>query len=299
MNSTTRKRQRKPRPRSERRQDEVIVSKPGTCFLLRWAFATRAHARVALFAPELAGSPLSSRPPPRGPGTFPGTLQSRQARPDRGTKKPRRFMSRQSPQRLQMAAEAGGRTQLAAVALLRLRLHRVDRLSVAVRIALMPNYEYAGLVQLRQTVRQRPLVDVARRISASSACCSSRLASRSGCCWRSCSTRRSATKARCARSSCTRWRSRSSSPAPPGSGSSTRASASSTWCTSWGFTSFHVRLAGTTGQAIFCVVIAAVWQSSGFVMALFLAGLRGVDDGNLQGGADRRRRLPTHLPQAS
>ncbi len=30
--------------------------------------------------------------------------------------------------------------------------------------------------------------------------------------------------------------------------------------------------------AIFTVVIAGVWQTSGFVMALFLAGLRGVDD---------------------
>lgn len=30
-------------------------------------------------------------------------------------------------------------------------------------------------------------------------------------------------------------------------------------------------------MAIYCVVIAAVWQTSGFVMALFLAGLRGVD----------------------
>jgi len=29
--------------------------------------------------------------------------------------------------------------------------------------------------------------------------------------------------------------------------------------------------------AIYCVVIAAVWQTTGFVMALFLAGLRGVD----------------------
>ena len=29
--------------------------------------------------------------------------------------------------------------------------------------------------------------------------------------------------------------------------------------------------------AIYCVVIAAVWQTVGFVMALFLAGLRGVD----------------------
>jgi glucose/mannose transport system permease protein len=30
-------------------------------------------------------------------------------------------------------------------------------------------------------------------------------------------------------------------------------------------------------MVVFCLVIAAVWQSSGFVMALFLAGLRGVD----------------------
>ncbi|HBA35136.1 MAG TPA: ABC transporter permease, partial [Gammaproteobacteria bacterium] len=31
-------------------------------------------------------------------------------------------------------------------------------------------------------------------------------------------------------------------------------------------------------KAIYTVVIAGVWQSSGFVMALFLAGLRGIDD---------------------
>ena len=31
-------------------------------------------------------------------------------------------------------------------------------------------------------------------------------------------------------------------------------------------------------MAIYTVVIAAVWQSSGFVMAMFLAGLRGIDN---------------------
>jgi glucose/mannose transport system permease protein len=31
-------------------------------------------------------------------------------------------------------------------------------------------------------------------------------------------------------------------------------------------------------KAIYTIVIAGVWQSSGFVMALFLAGLRGIDD---------------------
>jgi glucose/mannose transport system permease protein len=31
-------------------------------------------------------------------------------------------------------------------------------------------------------------------------------------------------------------------------------------------------------MAIYCVVIAAVWQTAGFVMAMFLAGMRGVDN---------------------
>jgi glucose/mannose transport system permease protein len=45
----------------------------------------------------------------------------------------------------------------------------------------------------------------------------------------------------------------------------------------WGWTSFSFGWLGDPDKAIFCVVIAAVWQSVGFVMALFLAGLRGVD----------------------
>jgi glucose/mannose transport system permease protein len=45
----------------------------------------------------------------------------------------------------------------------------------------------------------------------------------------------------------------------------------------WGFTRFAFDWLGDPDKAIFCVVIAAVWQSTGFVMALFLAGLRGVD----------------------
>ena len=46
----------------------------------------------------------------------------------------------------------------------------------------------------------------------------------------------------------------------------------------WGWTNFPFDWLVDPDHAIFCVVIAAVWQSSGFVMALFLAGLRGVDD---------------------
>ena len=45
----------------------------------------------------------------------------------------------------------------------------------------------------------------------------------------------------------------------------------------WGWTQFGFDWLENPHKAIFCVVIAAVWQSTGFVMALFLAGLRGVD----------------------
>lgn len=47
---------------------------------------------------------------------------------------------------------------------------------------------------------------------------------------------------------------------------------------SLGFENFSFDWLVQSDMAIYTVVIAAVWQSSGFVMALFLAGLRGVDD---------------------
>ncbi|MBL1240932.1 MAG: sugar ABC transporter permease [OCS116 cluster bacterium] len=46
---------------------------------------------------------------------------------------------------------------------------------------------------------------------------------------------------------------------------------------SWGFESFRFDWLINSDMAIYTVVIAAVWQASGFVMALFLAGLRSVD----------------------
>ena len=46
---------------------------------------------------------------------------------------------------------------------------------------------------------------------------------------------------------------------------------------SLGWTSFAFGWIKDGDMAIYCVVIAAVWQTSGFVMAMFLAGLRGVD----------------------
>lgn len=45
-----------------------------------------------------------------------------------------------------------------------------------------------------------------------------------------------------------------------------------------GWESFSFRWIKDGKMAIYTIVIAAVWQSSGFVMAMFLAGLRGVDN---------------------
>lgn len=44
-----------------------------------------------------------------------------------------------------------------------------------------------------------------------------------------------------------------------------------------GFTDFSFGWIKNSDMAIYCVVIAAIWQTTGFVMAMFLAGLRGVD----------------------
>jgi glucose/mannose transport system permease protein len=46
----------------------------------------------------------------------------------------------------------------------------------------------------------------------------------------------------------------------------------------WGFSEFTFDWLINPEKAIYCVAIAGVWQSAGFVMALFLAGLRGIDD---------------------
>ena len=53
----------------------------------------------------------------------------------------------------------------------------------------------------------------------------------------------------------------------------------------WGFENFHFDWLVNPDMAIYTVVIAGVWQSSGYVMALFLAGLRSVDDEILKAAA--------------
>lgn len=47
---------------------------------------------------------------------------------------------------------------------------------------------------------------------------------------------------------------------------------------SWGFESFTFDWIVNPDMAIYTLAIAAIWQSSGFAMAIFLAALRGVDD---------------------
>jgi glucose/mannose transport system permease protein len=46
----------------------------------------------------------------------------------------------------------------------------------------------------------------------------------------------------------------------------------------WGWESFSFTWIKDSDMAVYTIVIAAVWQTSGFVMAMFLAGLRGIDN---------------------
>jgi glucose/mannose transport system permease protein len=59
-----------------------------------------------------------------------------------------------------------------------------------------------------------------------------------------------------------------------------------------GWESFHFDWLVNTDMAIYCVVIAGLWQSAGFAMALFLAGLRGIDDSILKAAALDGASLP-------
>ena len=45
----------------------------------------------------------------------------------------------------------------------------------------------------------------------------------------------------------------------------------------WGWTDFTFRLTTSRDTAIYAIIVTGIWQSSGFAMALFLAGLRSVD----------------------
>jgi glucose/mannose transport system permease protein len=60
-----------------------------------------------------------------------------------------------------------------------------------------------------------------------------------------------------------------------------------------GWSSFEFDWLVNPEMAIYTVVIAGVWQSSGFVMALFLAGLRGIDDAVIKAAQVDGASLPT------
>lgn len=60
----------------------------------------------------------------------------------------------------------------------------------------------------------------------------------------------------------------------------------------WGFEDFTFDWLVDPDMAIYALVIAAVWQASGFVMALFLAGLRSIDDSLFKAAALDGASLP-------
>jgi glucose/mannose transport system permease protein len=61
----------------------------------------------------------------------------------------------------------------------------------------------------------------------------------------------------------------------------------------WGWTGFQFNWIIDDHMAIYCVVIAAVWQASGFVMAMFLAGLRGIDQDMVKAASIDGARMPS------
>jgi glucose/mannose transport system permease protein len=61
----------------------------------------------------------------------------------------------------------------------------------------------------------------------------------------------------------------------------------------WGFADFSFDWLVDPDMAIYTVVIAGVWQSSGFVMAFFLAGLRGIDSEIIKAAQVDGASLPT------
>ena len=61
----------------------------------------------------------------------------------------------------------------------------------------------------------------------------------------------------------------------------------------WGWEGFRMDWLVDPHRVVYCLVMAAVWQSSGFVMALFLAGLRGVDQSIIRAAQVDGASLPT------
>ncbi|MFA0143487.1 carbohydrate ABC transporter permease, partial [Vibrio kanaloae] len=61
----------------------------------------------------------------------------------------------------------------------------------------------------------------------------------------------------------------------------------------WGFTDVKFDWLVDSEMSVYTLVIAALWQSSGFVMAMFLAGLRGIDSSIIKAAQIDGASLPT------
>ena len=61
----------------------------------------------------------------------------------------------------------------------------------------------------------------------------------------------------------------------------------------WGWEGFRLDWLIDPDRVVYCLVIAAVWQASGFIMAMFLAGLRGVDQSIIRAAQIDGASLPT------
>ncbi|WP_425298870.1 carbohydrate ABC transporter permease [Pseudomonas duriflava] len=61
----------------------------------------------------------------------------------------------------------------------------------------------------------------------------------------------------------------------------------------WGWEGFRFDWLVDPDRVIYCLLIAAIWQASGFVMAMFLAGLRGVDSSIIRAAQVDGASLPT------
>jgi glucose/mannose transport system permease protein len=61
----------------------------------------------------------------------------------------------------------------------------------------------------------------------------------------------------------------------------------------WGWEGFRFDWLVDTDRVVYCLLIAAIWQASGFVMAMFLAGLRGVDSAIIRAAQIDGASLPT------
>ena len=121
------------------------------------------------------------------------------------------------------------------------------------------------------------------------------------CSWRCCSTRTSAapasTRAPCICPWCCRWPSSGSS----GSCSTRRPGVSSTGCSGTNQQGNIIDWLGNKDINLWAVLIAASWRQVGYVMILYLAGLKAFDPSLREAAADRRRQraadvLPGRVP---